>query len=78
MQQLGRDILFRDSLTGEIHLHVHAKSFENYQLIFVSSGICVLVAVTYGLQTTKKNGVKAAYLFKEFSKFVYPLSGYQQ
>ena len=37
----GISIIFRDSLKHETHLHFQAKSFENYQLTFVSGGISV-------------------------------------
>ena len=50
------------------------KSFENYQLTFISGGINVRVAIIYRLHPTKKNGLKAADFFKEFSGFVDSLS----
>ena len=34
----GVGILLRDSLKCETHLRFHAKSFENYQLTFISGG----------------------------------------
>ncbi|KAK2151927.1 hypothetical protein LSH36_345g00012 [Paralvinella palmiformis] len=59
----GVGILLRDSL----------KSFENYQLTFISGGISVRVAIIYRLHPTKKNCPKAADFFKEFSGFFYSL-----
>ena len=50
------DILLRDSLKCETHLRFQAKSFENYQLTFISGGISVRVAIIYRLRPTKKNG----------------------
>jgi len=47
-----------------------AKSFENYQLTFISGRINVRVAIITRLHPTKKNGLKAADFFKEFSGFV--------
>ena len=66
----GVGILLRDSLKCETHLRFQAKSFENYQLTFISGGISVRVAIIYRLHPTKKNGLKAADFFKEFSEFV--------
>ena len=45
-------ILLRDSLKCETHFQ--AKSFENYQLTFVSGGISVRVAIIYRLHPTKE------------------------
>ena len=50
----GVGILLRDSLKCESHLQFHAKSFENYQLTFVSGGIRVRVAITYDYTTLRK------------------------
>ncbi|KAK2138836.1 hypothetical protein LSH36_2340g00003, partial [Paralvinella palmiformis] len=66
----GVGILLRDSLKCETHLRFQAKSFENYQLTFISGGISVCVAIIYRLHPAKKNGLKAADFFKEFSVFV--------
>jgi len=43
----GVGILLRDSSKCEIHLHVQAKSLENYQFSFISGGIGVPVAIIY-------------------------------
>jgi hypothetical protein len=43
-----------DSLKYKIHLRFQAKSFENYQLTFVSGGISVRVAIIYLLYPSKK------------------------
>ena len=70
-RKVGRvGILLRDSLKCETHLRFQGKSFENNQLTFVSGGISVRVAIIYRLHPTKKNGMKAADFFKEFSGFV--------
>ena len=45
----GVGILLRDSLKCETHLRFQAKSFENYQLTFISGGISVRVAIIYRL-----------------------------
>ena len=60
----GVVIILRDSLKCETHLRFQAKSFENYQLTFVSGRISVRVSIIYRLNSTKK------YFFKEFSGFV--------
>ena len=41
----GVGILLLDSLKSETHMRSQAKSFENYQLTFVSGGISVRLAV---------------------------------
>jgi len=43
----GVFILLHYSLKCETHLRFQAKSFENYQLTFVSGGISVHVAIIY-------------------------------
>jgi len=45
-------------------------SFENYRLTFVSEGKSVRVVSIYQLDQNKKNGLKPANFFKEFSEFV--------
>jgi len=57
-------------LKCETHLCFQAKSFENYQLTFVSGGISVRVAIIYRLHPTKESGLKTADFFKEVSEFV--------
>ena len=61
----GVGIIFCDYLKCETHLHFQA----NYQLTFVSRRFSVHVAIIYRLHPTKKNGLKVADVFKEFSGF---------
>ena len=70
----GVGILLGDSLKCETHFRFQSKSFENYQLTFVSGGISVRVAIIYRLHPSKKNGLKAAHFFKEYSGFVESLT----
>ena len=50
----GISILLRDFLKCETHLCFQAKSFEIYQLTFISEGISVRLAIIYRLYINKK------------------------
>jgi len=66
----GVGIALHDFLKCETHLRFQAKSFEKFQLTFVSGRMSVRVAIIYRLHPSNKNGLKAADFFKEFSEFV--------
>ena len=62
-KEVGRVlILISDSLKSETHLFWQAKSFDDYQLTFVSGEISVHLAIIYRLHPTKKAGLKATYI----------------
>jgi len=63
-------ILLLCSLKRGTYWCFQTKSFENYQLAFVSRGISIRVAIIYRLLPTKKNGPKAADFLKNISEFV--------
>ena len=51
-----------------------AKSFENYQLTFLSVGISVRVVTIYRIHPIKGNSLTAADFFRTFSGFVHSLA----
>jgi len=64
----GVGILLRDSLKRETHLRFEV--FRKLPTDFCIWGIGIRVAIIYRLHPTKKNGLKAADIFKEYLGFV--------
>ena len=63
-------MLILDTLKFEKHSRFQARSFENYQLTFISGDVSVRVVIVYRLRLAKNNRSRAGNSFREMSEFV--------